>query len=263
MRIISKFRDYYDSCATHDKDDNCFVRHTTVHEGTLRTHKWSTCEEKKLPIDIDGIKFREMFGQSVIDTSGFINPALNEYKVPSYCYDALIGFCGIFYKVRVYATDPSKEQEVEAFYTYPKIDKFYKSVLTRHQYRYYHNKRAGYYQRKTYAECDQIYFRVQGFHIPEYEDFFNQLKTSVFMIKFWNKNRNNNNFELVINPCLKLLNFQKIYDAYTACQEIEMYQFGVIGNVEKDTIDIDDKYLIEQKGFDPKYGFRKRPIEEK
>lgn len=37
-----------------------------------------------------------------------------------------------------------------------------------------------------------------------------------------------------------------------------MYQFGVIGCQEKDIVEISDKHRIAGKGFDTKYGFRKR-----
>lgn len=62
-------------------------------------------------------------------------------------------------------------------------------------------------------------------------------------------------------PCLKNYKFQKVKDPFTAFQEISQYYFGVIGCTEKDICVVSDKDRLDQRGFDPKYGFRKRPKE--
>jgi hypothetical protein len=60
-------------------------------------------------------------------------------------------------------------------------------------------------------------------------------------------------------PILKDYKFFKVKDTFTAFQEISMYQFGVLGCTEKDICVVSDKDRLDQRGFDPKYGFRKRP----
>lgn len=53
------------------------------------------------------------------------------------------------------------------------------------------------------------------------------------------------------NPILRTLNFQRVVDPYTAFQEISMFLGGVLGNIERDTVKItDDKILRDSKGFD-------------
>jgi len=64
---------------------------------------------------------------------------------------------------------------------------------------------------------------------------------------------------ITVNPLLKEFKFQKIFDPYTAHQEMEMFVGGILKSKENKVLDIEDKYLITQKGFDEKYGFRKRP----
>ena len=65
----------------------------------------------------------------------------------------------------------------------------------------------------------------------------------------------NKNSKFFVNQNLNEYQFYKVFDAFRAFQEIQMF----IGNVltgEKKIIDIDDKYKITQHGFD-KWSFRK------
>lgn len=64
-------------------------------------------------------------------------------------------------------------------------------------------------------------------------------------------------------PVLQEYNFQTVVDPYTAYQEIQQYYFGVLGGHTKELTEIEDKYKLQGKGFDGKYGFRTRPKEEK
>ena len=65
-----------------------------------------------------------------------------------------------------------------------------------------------------------------------------------------------------INPLLKEYQFYKIFNAVQAFQEIQMFISGVLGNKEKDIIQVADKYKIAGHGFD-KWSFRKEPEEKK
>ena len=62
----------------------------------------------------------------------------------------------------------------------------------------------------------------------------------------------------IINPLLKDYEFYKIFNSFQAFQEISMFIGGVLGNKEKEIIEIADKYKIAQHGFD-KWSFRKEP----
>ncbi|MFW6219952.1 MAG: hypothetical protein ACOC33_03855 [bacterium] len=64
--------------------------------------------------------------------------------------------------------------------------------------------------------------------------------------------------KLIVNPTLKDYEFYKIFDSFLAFQEIQMYISGVLGNNEKDIIEVDDKHKIDQHGFD-NWSFRKEP----
>lgn len=64
--------------------------------------------------------------------------------------------------------------------------------------------------------------------------------------------------KFIINPLLKEYQFYKVFDAVQAFQEIQMFISGVLGNREKEIVEVADKYKIAQHGFD-KWSFRKEP----
>lgn len=67
-----------------------------------------------------------------------------------------------------------------------------------------------------------------------------------------------NHPKFIINPLLKEYQFYKIFDTFTAFQEIQMFLGGVLGSGEKEIVEVADKYKIGQHGFD-KWSFRREP----
>lgn len=90
---------------------------------------------------------------------------------------------------------------------------------------------------------------------------FQDNKVPCFILKESKVNYFNRNYapsnNLILNPCLKDLEFYKIMDSASAFQEIEMYISGVIGCSENKIIEVSDKSKIEGHGFDYKKSFRK------
>lgn len=62
---------------------------------------------------------------------------------------------------------------------------------------------------------------------------------------------------LIENPCLLDYGAAKFFDPVTFYQELAMWVGQNLYN--EDTVEISDKNKVEQKGFDPVYGFRKLP----
>jgi hypothetical protein len=60
----------------------------------------------------------------------------------------------------------------------------------------------------------------------------------------------------ILNPRLKDYGFERIKDSFTAFQEISMYLSNILVE-QKEVAKIEDKYRIEQHGFDLKTSFRK------
>lgn len=60
------------------------------------------------------------------------------------------------------------------------------------------------------------------------------------------------------NVFLKDFHFYKVVDSYTAFQEIDMFLSGILAPENKPMVQIDDKYKIQEHGFD-RFSFRKSP----
>lgn len=114
--------------------------------------------------------------------------------------------------------------------------------------------------------ADQINY-IQNFDAM---DWFRKFNTPCFIYdhdygrrhldeKYW---RGNNVQKFIINPLLKEYEFFKVFDSFQAFQEISMFLSGVLGNKEKDIVQVADKYKIAGHGFD-KWSFRKEPEDKK
>jgi len=92
---------------------------------------------------------------------------------------------------------------------------------------------------------------------------FRDFNTPVFIYdsdynrSFLDSNHGSNNPKFFINPLLKDYEFYKVFDTFQAFQEIQMFLSGVLGNKEKEIVEVADKYKIQQHGFDYKWSFRK------
>jgi len=95
-------------------------------------------------------------------------------------------------------------------------------------------------------------------------DIFRKLKVPVFIYDAdYNRTSIDRNWPhrkevFIINPILKEYEFYKVFDTFTAFQEISMFMGGVLGSGEKEIVEVADKYKIGQHGFD-KWSFRRKP----
>lgn len=83
------------------------------------------------------------------------------------------------------------------------------------------------------------------------DSIFLEYKTPVWIVKL----DRNESFGF-INPKLKDYSFDRIKDPFTAFQEISMYLSNILVE-QKEVAEIEDKFRIEQHGFDLKKSFRK------
>ncbi|WP_349985737.1 hypothetical protein ABRP17_012955 [Stenotrophomonas sp. WHRI 8082] len=68
-----------------------------------------------------------------------------------------------------------------------------------------------------------------------------------------------NSVVMVRNPNLKDLGFQRILDPHSCFQQISQFIGGVMPGRQMPMVQLDDKHMVQKKGFDIKYSFRKRP----
>ena len=77
-----------------------------------------------------------------------------------------------------------------------------------------------------------------------------------FKVPIWTVMLGRNTETGLINPRLKDYGFDRIKDSFTAFQEISMYLSNILVE-QKETAAVEDKFRIEQHGFDLKKSFRK------
>jgi len=239
MRIISKFHDYYDSAMAYGHDENGYVylRHQTT-----------------LPKDEAELVIPEEFHKSTKYR------AWNSGQL--YVRKMGIGFCGKLYPMFV-LRDPRTHGVYHYFHTPEELRVFVETYLDKS----YYNELT---KPKTYSKCYRRYGtsrekskldKLQSFYDKwnEFElmDPFIKFKVPLFTYAITREDYSGD-YVVVLNDVLSYYKFFKVFDAYTAYQEIDMFLSGVIGNTEDNMVQIDDKTMRDQKGFDD-YSFKKLP----
>lgn len=82
---------------------------------------------------------------------------------------------------------------------------------------------------------------------------FNQQEPS-----WWGRSTSTTSW-LVRNPRLKDLRLGSALDSYTVFQELGMFIGGVMPGQQSPMVQVSDRTQVLKKGFDPVYGFRRRP----
>jgi hypothetical protein len=233
MLIIAKKKDYYDGVVGSTGIDK-----TIVYDREL--------------IDIEYNKIPELFTKKTNswkttnlfdELSGSIKPEyLDIYHSYSYF---IVGFCGKLYIGWKLYTE-KKVGILTELKTYISYD--HDMVLPMIKSTWYSNRNFG-----------EIYNKIISIDATE---IFRKYKTPVFVydtdylrtaIGKYTRNRND---KFLVNPVLKDYEFYKVFDSFQALQEIQMYISGVLGVGENKMVEIEDKYKIQQYGFD-KWSFRK------
>ena len=234
MYIISKFKDYYDTALGWGIDKSTvYVRKTE--EVSLKTKMYTVSAK------YDRDSWRTEVSQVLIGFCGKIYPVIKVHK-----HRLFSDYCG-------------DEDSANFFYTAEDFLKFREQEgLTLSRKPSWKN----YFSSRSYLFKYEV--DVKEFFDPTnwnfLKDCFQKYHSPLFTFK--NDRRADKKTNLILNPILKDLKFAKVKDPYTAFQDIYMFMAGVLGNIEKDTTDIPDKYKIKQKGF-YKYSFKNLPKKKK
>lgn len=236
MRIISKFKDYYDSASYFGQD-----------------LEWIYNRNKKnITKNFNNISY----DSSLLLRTWERSNAITDKKDKSFTIKKMVlGFCGQlipFLKVeRVYYSWEDSEhnynslkKEDKVFFIYSLND--FKSKMKDWNFPWNAEKQIVNFFNYNFDELKSIFIEN---HCP------------IFTYHKYERNSNDQSFNLIIelNSCLKDIDFPKIKNANEAYQEVFQYLSGVLGNKEKEVETIEDKYRVQQHGFDPIYGFRKKP----
>ena len=225
LKIYSKFHDYYDSVLKFSQDDDCVY---------MREPK----------------EYRFDENMAEIKSSGTIRYYMNEELF-------FIGFCGKIYPVFQHIFDDKLENFHIGIDNEILIEKIKNCHTDKRIYRY-DNLSSPCLERLLGLETEKYnWFKNRKFTNPfTLEDFFLKYEIPVFVFKNFIDGQKRK-WVLETNPCLKDYDFQRIFDPYSAFQEIYMFFNSVLTNVKTPKMPVgSDKVIAESKGFD-KWSFRK------
>jgi len=236
MRIISKFHDYYDCGLAHGIDDQLMY----IREKKEILHKRTNGNK------FNGLK-PAMFENEVFGLSPRFGVKTDRF---------LVGFCGKIYKgVRLQHDKYGNYGDACYAYTLEGVSSFYKEYCTKKQYEAFlgQRQRGNRFVPSLYRY--DKHFKNQS--DPEkYSEYFRDNHLPLFIVSDWN----NYSQEIVVthNGSLRDVEFFKVFDSYTAFQEISMYIGGVLGVGEPHMLDISDECMRDAKGFND-ISFKTRP----
>lgn len=253
MRIISKFKDYYDSAAKFGVDlSHVYLRNTQEIDNKLAKNSLK---------DLNLIRVIDFFRGR--DSSIHLS-----------VISGVIAFCGKAYPYLKFTYSEKTDigllsEKCEFAYSMNDVVEILQRLHPEYlQGNYWSRKKSRLLEDKDFngnyrvskIVCDHLF----GGNLSEnvLDKLFHEHKTPVLAIIERGRNEAiSHRHKLVINPCLNDFHFMRVMDAYSANQAIDQYYFGVIGQGQNEMIEIADKYRVEKKGFDTKYGFRTRPKE--
>lgn len=224
MRILSKYKDYYDGVAGTMGIDKTIIYDRTVIEFENKQEYPQQFKKDKTFNHKKSNRFH----------------SLDLYCVDSKYYDDgspfIIGFCGKLYVGW-------------KFYKGDKCDFTYDENIIKENVK---NKKWS-----SNLSDDLNY-------IKNYDsiDLFREYNTPIFILDNNNQDyvyrKYCGNSKFTINGNLKEYLFYKVFDSFLAFQEIQMFISGVLGVGENTMVEIEDKYKIKKHGFD-EWSFRKEP----
>lgn len=240
MHIISKFKDYYDSAVGMGIDKSIIYE---------RHDKEISNKDYDFAAEING-KPKNIWHRSSFDFE-----TDHPKKDKTGASEIVIGFCGKLYPAIRFSTllkrkEFSMVDEYDVEFVFDKEEAIEKLDLKNRKPRYSWGS-----HKKPIDIFNDNWNKVATFDPIETHRKFN---TPIFV---WEKDHK---CDLIINPRLKEFMFARVFDPYTAFQEVQMYISGVLG-VGSDGSDIvmTEKQKVQQHGFDAKYGFRTRPKKKK
>jgi hypothetical protein len=253
MRIISKFRDYYDSVQAHGVDKRVIYNRVTKNLDTKsKKHKYLLTTEM----------FDGLFGNDVF--RGW--PVFDDHPT-GLCFtnQVLIFFCGKIYPCFVYENRIREAYTIDTEYLFCYTLDNVKSAISLHGTK---KEKKNWFDNKKQKKSD--WFVQEHIEIPKLikkielinsnkslTNIHHKLGVPIFM--WWEAGRIS---KFVVNPNLSQLKFYKVKPVYQAYQDISSFISGVLGGQSPPMIKISDEDRKSMHGFD-KWSFKKHPQKKK
>jgi len=231
MRIISKFKDYYDSAQGYGLDPKLIYKRINS------------------KVDTINIKALEKYKYQIHKTFYTKNKlAKGERSLSISVRNCLVCFCGKLYPVAI------TERYVEDnrhYVSYSYTQKDAKIALIKAGYNSNFRKERAIYQRRDWYRSNQS--DVEFFNRRDSEELLQLCIDNKYLYFVLEGSKE---IEMTLNPCLRDYGFQKIFGPYEAFQEISMFLGGVLGSEAAPMVQIEDKYIAAGHGFN-KWSFKK------
>lgn len=173
------------------------------------------------------------------------------FDLPIYRGAGLLGFCGEIYPL-VELRKFSRRYDESGYRDYKLLEVYHAYSFKEFDGKY--SEWIDYIDFPEYFDHSRKVKLKQFFNDWSYKSdkIFLQYKVPIWTIDF------NSGYEKngLLNPKLKDFGFERIKDSFSAFQEISMYLANILIE-QKETAEIEDKFRIEQHGFDLKKSFRK------
>jgi hypothetical protein len=245
MYIISKTKDYYDSCASLGIDKTLIYKRELIHD-----------ENSSVGLDICEKFITPSVGWEKYHTSIYASWNMSGIRRHLGLFLHIIGFCGKLYPLIQYRHEPDGKTISEWFYPQD-LDELKVLVEQNSSLRgcLEEGKFYRYGTKKKGSEWDKFCHTVQELNEVEYLDPFVKYGVPTFIVGLV-PHRESKRYALFLNSTLSAYEFQRIKDPFTAWQEIGMFLGGVIPRQVPETVEIKDKDRIAGHGYD-KWSFRK------
>jgi hypothetical protein len=243
MKIISKFKDYYDSVSRYGVDETQHYLRIT-NEISFDNDLHDYFYQKNYRIKNNLPYFQKIdFG---IKNQYSKNPIIEKHAIKFDFY--IIGFCGKIYPcIKTYSYD---DKSIEFVYSYDDLIKFVtncKNTVLRESFLNENHKIKYYYNKPNPTKYKNFF----GFSNEKLNNLFIKENIPVFIVDLSEE-------KIYSNPCLKDFGFFKAKEPFTTYQDIFNYISGVLPDSQREIIEVSNDVKIHKAGFN-EWSFRKEP----
>ncbi len=248
MRVISKFRDYYDAIGFFGEDDYTWVRKRVRHP-LVKYNKFRQKEWKKTPFSANVYNYLSSAFSDLPDIRHQDNRRQGWRKTyNTHDYTLGFGYCGRIILIIVHVREDDIIHSIYTdFYEYSEMIE--------------ENSKGKIKVASDFFREPEFSFTNKG--ITNWMDRYSQstYTTSAFIEMesplFVFKHNHYNNGNLVINPCLEQLKLISKFHPYTVHQEVEMYLTNDLTMCNQKSPDFGDVLKRDAHGMD-EWSFKQR-----
>ncbi len=175
----------------------------------------------------------------------------SQFDFPRHSNAGLLGFCG-----QIYPFMELKKSNQKYAWEYDEEDYKIIELFYCYSFEQYENKMSewGDFSPNFGYQDHSRKIKLKQFFVDwnfQNDELFLEHKAPIWISKFDGSEING-----ILNPRLKDYGFDRVKDSFTTFQEISMYLSNILVE-QKEVAVIEDKYRIEQHGFDLKTSFRR------